>query len=130
MHKATCRVRQVRVVQAVALAVAAAAVLAPGAGASGPTGRIETPGGVVHTWSNYRTAGGKAGPLLASHHSVTVRCRVRGFKVADGDRWWYRIASTPWDGRYYASADAFYNNGHKSGSLVGTPLFDPNVPLC
>ena len=30
----------------------------------------------------------------------------------------------------YASADAFYNNGHTSGSLTGTPFVDNNVPNC
>jgi hypothetical protein len=55
---------------------------------------------------------------------------VRGFKVADGDTWWYKIASSPWNGAYYASADAFYNNGQTSGSLVGTPFVDNNVANC
>ena len=114
---------------ACALAAMTLTLLASAAGAS-PSGRTETPGGVVHTWSNYKTAAGKAGATIPSHHSVTVACRVRGFKVADGDRWWYRIASSPWKGRYYASADAFYNNGRTSGSLIGTPLYDPKVPIC
>jgi hypothetical protein len=58
------------------------------------------------------------------------RCRVQGFRVADGDTRWYRIGSSPWSGAYYASADAFYNNGQTSGSLVGTPFVDPNVAGC
>ncbi len=92
--------------------------------------RAETAGGVVHTWSDYHRAAGTAGPLIASHKTVLVACRVQGYKVEDGNRWWYRIASAPWRGRFYASADAFYNNGRKSGSLVHTPFFDPKVPVC
>ena len=56
--------------------------------------------------------------------------KVQGFAVADGDTWWYRIASSPWNGAYYASADAFYNNGRTSGSLHGTPFVDNAVPNC
>jgi len=55
---------------------------------------------------------------------------VTGFAVADGDTWWYRIASSPWNSTYYGSADAFYNNGATSGSLIGTPFVDSNVPNC
>jgi hypothetical protein len=53
-----------------------------------------------------------------------------GFRVADGNTWWYRIASGPWNGAFYVSADAFYNNGQTSGSLIGTPFVDPAVPDC
>jgi hypothetical protein len=87
-------------------------------------------GGVTHTWTNYSNAGGTQGPSIQTGQTVGVACKVQGFKVADGDTWWYRIASSPWNGAYYASADAFYNNGHTSGSLVGTPFVDNNVPNC
>jgi hypothetical protein len=30
----------------------------------------------------------------------------------------------------YVSADAFYNKGHKSGSLIGTHFVDPDVAGC
>jgi hypothetical protein len=90
----------------------------------------ETPGSVVHTWTNYSDAGGSEGAAIPSNETVQVACRVQGFKVADGDTWWYRIASSPWNGAYYGSADAFYNNGETSGSLAGTPFYDPAVPLC
>jgi hypothetical protein len=55
---------------------------------------------------------------------------VPGLRVQDGNTWWYRIATSPWNGAYYASADAFYNNGQTSGTLVGTPYVDPAVPDC
>lgn len=90
----------------------------------------ETTGSVVHTWSDYSDAGGSAGPEIPSHATVQIACKVSGFTVADGNTWWYRIASSPWNGAYYGSADAFYNDGATSGSLLGTPFVDPAVPNC
>ena len=90
----------------------------------------ETVGGVTHTWTNYANAGGTEGPSIATGQSVQITCKLQGFTVADGNTWWYTIASSPWSNTYYASADAFYNNGQTSGSLLGTPFFDPNVPTC
>jgi hypothetical protein len=65
-----------------------------------------------------------------SGQSVGVACGVEGFRVADGDTWWYLIASSPWNSAHYASADAFYNNGQTSGSLIGTPFADAAVANC
>lgn len=90
----------------------------------------ETTGGVAHTWTNYRHASGQQGPTVPSQRTVQVSCRVKGLKVQDGDRWWYRIASKPWRNKYYASADAFYNNGRTSGSLRHTPFVDSRVRIC
>jgi hypothetical protein len=90
----------------------------------------ETTGGVTHTWTNYTNAGGYEGPTIASNATVQIACKLSGFRVADGNTWWYRIASDPWSGNYYASADAFYNNGQTSGSLLGTPFVDPSVRDC
>ncbi len=90
----------------------------------------ETPGGTVHTWTDYATAEGSPGPLIPAHMTVRVACKVSGFKVPDGDTWWYRIESGPWDGGYYGSADAFYNNGRTSGPLHGTPIVDRSVLDC
>jgi hypothetical protein len=39
-------------------------------------------------------------------------------------------ARKPWDSNFYASADAFYNNGSTSGSLKGTPYVDDKVQNC
>jgi RHS repeat-associated protein len=93
-------------------------------------GTSETTGGAANTWTNYTNAGGTQGPTIASHQTVQIACALTGFRVADGNTWWYRIASAPWTNLYYVSADAFYNNGATSGSLVGTPFVDPAVPLC
>jgi serine/threonine protein kinase len=90
----------------------------------------ETAGSVVNTWSNYSDAGGIQGPSIAANQTVQIWCRLTGLTAADGNTWWYRIASSPWNSAYYVSADAFYNNGAISGSLIGTPFFDQNVPLC
>src|SRR5438477_552789 len=90
----------------------------------------ETTGGAANTWTDYLNAGGVQGPTIASHQTVKIQCALTGFRVADGNTWWYRIASSPWNGLYYVSADAFYNNGQTSGSLIGTPFVDPAVPTC
>jgi hypothetical protein len=90
----------------------------------------ETTGGTANTWTDYKDAGGIAGKQIADHQTVDVTCRVKGFKVADGNKWWYEIASSPWDDDYYVPADAFYNNGDITGSLIGTPFYDPAVPVC
>jgi hypothetical protein len=95
-----------------------------------PSTYAETTGGVTHTWTNYSDAGGTEGTSIPSFDTVQIACKVTGFKVADGNTWWYRIASNPWNDAYYASADAFYNNGQTSGSLVGTPFVDTRVPNC
>ena len=90
----------------------------------------ETVGGNANTWTNYTNAGGTQGPTIPAFSAVDIACKVSGFRVADGNTWWYRIASPPWNGQYYVSADAFYNNGQTSGSLVGTPFVDPSVASC
>jgi hypothetical protein len=90
----------------------------------------ETTGSVVHTWTDYTEAAGSEGPEIPSNDTVQIACKITGFAVADGNTWWYRIASSPWNDAYYGSADAFYNNGQTSGSLKGTPFVDPNVPSC
>jgi NlpC/P60 family len=105
------------------------AATGPPPAAPAPT-YAETTGGVTHTWTDYPDAGGIEGPSIASDTTVQIECRVTGFTVADGNTWWYRIASGPWNGAYYASADAFYNDGATSGSLLGTPFVDPAVPNC
>jgi hypothetical protein len=97
---------------------------------SGGTTYSETTGSVAHTWTDYSDAGGTEGPSIASNQTVQIACRVQGFAVADGNTWWYQIASSPWSGSYYVSADAFYNNGSTSGSLIGTPFYDPAVAVC
>jgi len=102
----------------------------PHANPPAPPTYAETVGGVTHTWTNYSNAGGSPGATITTGTTVQITCRVTGFKVADGNTWWYEIASSPWNNAYFASADAFYNNGDTSGSLSGTPWLDANVPVC
>jgi hypothetical protein len=95
------------------------------------TGRhTEVPGGPASTWSDPCAAGGNGGPRIPAYRAIQVSCVVQGFRVADGNTWWYRVASPPWRGEYFVSADSFYNNGRASGSLQGTPFVDPEVPRC
>lgn len=106
------------------------ATVVPPATAPAPATFTETTGGPSHTWTNYMNAGGYEGATIPSNASVQISCKAAGFRVADGNTWWYRIASAPWSNAYYVSADAFFNNGATSGSLHGTPFVDPAVPNC
>lgn len=114
---------------AVTLASAAASVMAA-ATAHADTTYSETVGVATHTWTNYTNAGGTEGPTIPRYATVQISCALTGFAVANGNTWWYRIASPPWNNSFYASADAFYNNGATSGTLKGTPWVDPAVPVC
>jgi transcriptional regulator with XRE-family HTH domain len=120
------------VVVAAAAAAGCVAALNEG-GPSGPSGPVstwtETTGTPAHTWADPVQLTG-AGTPLGPRQSVQVLCRVRGYVVQDGDPWWYRLASTPWNGRYYATSDAFYNNGATSGSVVNGVVVDEQVPVC
>ncbi|MGK2937091.1 MAG: hypothetical protein ACSLFR_04700, partial [Solirubrobacteraceae bacterium] len=87
-------------------------------------------GGYANTWSDYRSAGGRQGPGISSGATIHMACRLEGFRVSNGNTWWYRIAQAPWNHEFYVTADAFYNNGQTSGSLIGTPFVDTAIPLC
>jgi len=102
-----------------------------------PTTYAETAGGVANTYTDYQDAPPTnddapptEGSSIAAQQTVQITCKTAGFQVADGNTWWYEIASSAWNNQYYASADAFYNNGQTSGSLQGTPFVDPAVPNC
>jgi transcriptional regulator with XRE-family HTH domain len=116
---------------AVAAGVAAACVAAlSGGGPGGPASTwTETTGTPAHTWADPLQLTG-AGTPLGPRQSVQVLCRVRGYVVEDGDPWWYRLASEPWNSRYYATSDAFYNNGATSGSVDTGVVVDEQVPVC
>jgi hypothetical protein len=87
-----------------------------------------TTGVLAPTFDRPVTGGPEAGSIPA-RTTVQVYCRVSGSAAADGNTWWYRIASAPWTDQY-VSADAFYNNGATDGPLRGTPYVDATVPPC
>src|SRR3954451_25108420 len=99
----------------VAVALAALSVVVGAVSAQGAGTYTETAGGVTNTWTNPANAGGVAGAQIPAFASVQISCKIQGFAVADGNTNWYRIASPPWNDAYWASADAFYNNGATSG---------------
>jgi len=118
------------------LAVAAGAVVlvvALRGGPASPQGPVstwtETTGTPAHTWADATQLTG-AGTPLGPRQSVQVLCRARGYIVQDGDPWWYRLASEPWNGRFYATSDAFYNNGATSGPVDTGVVVDEQVPVC
>jgi hypothetical protein len=115
----------------VAVGVAAACFAAlSGGGLGGPASTwTETTGTPAHTWADPVQLTG-AGTPLGPRQSVQVLCRVKGYVVEDGDPWWYRLASSPWNGRYYATSDAFYNNGATSGPVDNGVVVDEQVPIC
>jgi surface antigen len=85
--------------------------------------------GPTHTFKDYQNIS-EQGESIPDNTTVQVTCRAEGAAVEDGNRWWYELASPPYNNTYWASADAFYNGDGTSGSLKGTPFFDPNVPVC
>lgn len=95
------------------------------------SGYFETAGSSgATTFSNpYNESG--LGPRVGAYQTIQVSCRVNnGLPVSDGNPYYYRIASGPWNSSYYASADPFYNDGATSGGLEKTPFVDAAVPGC
>jgi hypothetical protein len=97
----------------------------------------EVAGGTIYSvCSAPTTAAGSncaAGPPIGSGVTVTVQCADHnGGNVANnspgGNNNWYLLSSP--DSGLWTSADPYYNNGSTSGSLIGTPLVDPSVPVC
>jgi hypothetical protein len=82
------------------------------------------------TFGDFVNAGYPLGPTLNPGQAVQVSCRVRGFVVKDGDPWWYRLASPPWDGLYYATSDVFYNTPDASGNPINGVVVDTRVRVC
>ncbi|WP_328930596.1 hypothetical protein OG429_40345 (plasmid) [Streptomyces sp. NBC_00190] len=70
------------------------------------------------------------GERVPAHTWVEVECRVFAPEIdsANPDGWWYRIASSPWSGGYYAVANTFMN-GDTPGQNPPTNT-DWSVPAC
>lgn len=82
------------------------------------------------TFADYINAGYPLGAPLNPQQAVKVSCRIRGFIVQDGDPWWYRLASPPWNDRYYATSDVFYNTPNTSGNPINGVVVDKRVRVC
>lgn len=82
------------------------------------------------TFADYVNAGYPLGAPLSPGQAVKVSCRVRGFAVEDRDPWWYRLASPPWNGQYYATSDVFYNTPNTSGNPINGITVDTRVRIC
>jgi hypothetical protein len=94
-------------------------------------GIVEEAGeGGARTYRNPRTLS-QTGPSLEPFQRVKVDCRVYAPTLPsvkpDGN--WYRILSDPWEGRYYAPANSFWN-GDVPGKLPYTHNTDFDVPPC
>ena len=101
------------------LATVAAAVLLAGCGSAS-----------AHTVLRGEQVGHNGAPTFSDHHLVTgegpkvpamstvqVSCRVHDPSIpsVSPDGWWYRLASKPWDNRYYAAANTFFNGDPING---------------
>jgi hypothetical protein len=82
------------------------------------------------TFTNPANAGAPLGQHVAAYQTIKMTCRLTGWKAQDGNTWWYKISSSPWNNAFYAPADNYYNNGQTSGSLIGTPWVDTAVSMC
>ncbi|HEX4669258.1 MAG TPA: hypothetical protein VH275_04705 [Solirubrobacterales bacterium] len=73
----------------------------------------------------------REGPPVRAGERVRVLCRVYAPNppsvVPDGN--WYRISSSPWNGRYFAAANSFWN-GDVPGQLPYTHNTDQSVQKC
>ena len=91
----------------------------------------ETAGeGGASTYANPHTLS-EPGEPVEPGQAVQVTCRVYSPEPPSvkPDGYWYRLASPPWDGQYYAPANSFWN-----GDIPGHPPYthntDRRVPEC
>jgi hypothetical protein len=90
----------------------------------------EAGGGGARTYRNPFTLA-QTGPSLSPFERVKVACRVHAPTLPsvtpDGN--WYRILSSPWNGKYYAPANSFWN-GDSPGQTSEIHNTDFDVPEC
>lgn len=89
----------------------------------------ETPNHPVNTFMNYHNASGM-GPAIGAGQWVQVACKVHDPAVqsVNPDGYWYRIASSPWNGSYYSPANTFMNGDPYGGPYTHNTDFA--VPNC
>jgi hypothetical protein len=73
----------------------------------------------------------ETGKRVEPGQTVRVSCRVYSPEPPSvtPDGFWYRLASPPWNGRFYAPANSFWN-GDVPGQLPYTHNTDKSVPIC
>jgi hypothetical protein len=89
----------------------------------------ETPNHPVNTFTNYHNASGM-GPPIAAGQWVDVYCKAYDPTIVsvNPDGYWYRIASSPWNGNYYSPANTFMNGDPYGGPYTHNTDFA--VPNC
>jgi hypothetical protein len=83
----------------------------------------------VPTFADYANASNPGG-IIAFGRLVQVSCKIYDPSIpsASPDGYWYRIASAPWDDKYYAVANTFLNGDPPGGPY--SHHVDPAVPEC
>ena len=99
------------------------------ASGSGQTYNEQAGTGGARTFS--KPAGAIEGPRVGANQHLLVSCRVYDPEPESvlPDGYWYRLASAPWNGRYYAPANSFWN-GDIPGKKPYTHNTDFGVPNC
>jgi hypothetical protein len=96
----------------------------------GPARREQAGAGGARSYANPQALSGE-GVKLTPMEYVRVSCKVYSpdpsSVVPDG--YWYRLTSPPWNGRYYAPANSFWN-GDVPGRKPYTHNTDKRVPDC
>lgn len=87
--------------------------------------------GTVGARTFSKPAGAIEGPRVSANQHLLVSCKVYDPEPESvrPDGYWYRLASTPWNGRYYAPANSFWN-GDLPGKKPYTHNTDFGVPNC
>jgi hypothetical protein len=86
--------------------------------------------GGASTYANPHTLSEPGNPVEPGQ-TVKVICRVYAPEPpsVNPDGYWYRLASLPWNGRYYAPANSFWN-GDIPGHRPYTHNTDKRIPIC
>jgi hypothetical protein len=96
----------------------------------GPSRGEQAGTGGARSFANPQALSGE-GPPVRPGKRLRVSCKVYApaprSVVPDG--YWYRLASVPWSGRYYAPANSFWN-GDRPGHKPYTHNTDFGVPTC
>jgi hypothetical protein len=127
----TARARCRRLLVVVGIAVLAGSIVATAGSvvAAKTYPERETPHHPANTFRDHHRVSGK-GPPVAAGRVVRVSCRVYdpSIRSVSPAGYWYRIASPPWNNRYYAPANTFLNGDRPNGPYRRN--VDRRVPKC